>query len=70
MKRVAILGSTGSVGHQALNVIRAQPASFTVVGLAAGRNLALLRDQAQEFRPEALALTHAPPPPHGRTAKR
>ena len=62
MKRVAILGSTGSVGHQALNVIRAQPASFTVVGLAAGRNLALLRDQAREFRPEALALTHAPPP--------
>ncbi len=62
MKRVAILGSTGSVGHQALNVIRAQPAAFTVVGLAAGRNLALLRDQAREFRPEALALTHAPPP--------
>ena len=61
MKRVTILGSTGSVGHQALNVIRAQPASFTVVGLAAGRNLALLRDQAREFRPEALALTHAPP---------
>ena len=52
MKRVVILGSTGSVGHQALNVIRAQPAAFTVVGLAAGRNLALLRDQAQEFRPE------------------
>ena len=68
MKRVVILGSTGSVGHQALNVIRAQPAAFTVVGLAAGRNLALLRDQAQEFRPEALALTHAPPPgrPEGR----
>lgn len=62
MKRVAILGSTGSVGHQALNVIRAQPAAFTVVGLAAGRNLALLRDQAREFRPEAVALTHAPPP--------
>ena len=61
MKRVAILGSTGSVGHQALNVIRTQPASFTVVGLAAGRNLALLRDQAQEFRPEALAITHPPP---------
>ena len=55
MKRVVILGSTGSVGHQALNVIRAQPAAFTVVGLAAGRNLALLRDQAREFRPEALA---------------
>lgn len=65
MKRVAILGSTGSVGHQALNVIRTQPASFTVVGLAAGRNLALLRDQAQEFRPEALAITH--PPPAART---
>ncbi len=62
MKRVVILGSTGSVGHQALNVIRAQPAAFTVVGLAAGRNLALLLDQAREFRPEALALTHAPPP--------
>ena len=44
-KRVAILGSTGSIGTQALDVIAAHPDRFNVVGLAAGRNVALLHEQ-------------------------
>jgi 1-deoxy-D-xylulose-5-phosphate reductoisomerase len=48
-KRVAILGSTGSIGTQALDVIAAHPERFTVVGLAAGRNVELLREQAARF---------------------
>jgi 1-deoxy-D-xylulose-5-phosphate reductoisomerase len=48
-KRVAILGSTGSIGTQALDVIASHPERFEVVGLAAGRNEALLREQARRF---------------------
>jgi 1-deoxy-D-xylulose-5-phosphate reductoisomerase len=49
--RVAILGSTGSIGRQTLDVIRALPDRFQVAGLAAGRNLDLLADQVAEFAP-------------------
>ena len=59
MKRVALLGSTGSIGTQTLEVIRALNASepqFRVVALAAGRNLARLADQIDEFRPEAVVI--------------
>ena len=48
-KRVAILGSTGSIGTQALDVIASHPERFEVVGLAAGRNESLLREQVQRF---------------------
>jgi 1-deoxy-D-xylulose-5-phosphate reductoisomerase len=51
-KRIAILGSTGSIGTQALDVIAAHPDRFVVVGLAAGRNLELLREQFSRFTPE------------------
>ncbi len=47
--RLAILGSTGSVGTQALDVVRANPGVYEVVALAAGRNSGLLSDQAAEF---------------------
>ena len=47
--RLAILGSTGSVGTQALDVVRANPMAYTVVALAAGRNEKLLAAQAAEF---------------------
>ncbi len=50
-KRVAILGSTGSIGQQTLDVIRAFPEKFQVMGLAAGRSLGLLREQIREFKP-------------------
>jgi 1-deoxy-D-xylulose-5-phosphate reductoisomerase len=48
-KRVAILGSTGSIGTQALDVIAQHPQEFAVVGLAAGRNVDLLERQARQF---------------------
>jgi 1-deoxy-D-xylulose-5-phosphate reductoisomerase len=51
-KRVAILGSTGSIGTQALDVIERYPDRFDVVGLAAGRNVVLLKEQALRFAPE------------------
>ena len=49
MRRVIILGSTGSIGTQALEVIEANPDRFRVVGLAAGNNGDLLADQAAKF---------------------
>ncbi|MCX6348842.1 MAG: 1-deoxy-D-xylulose-5-phosphate reductoisomerase [Candidatus Aureabacteria bacterium] len=55
-KKVVILGSTGSIGTNALSVIRSDPRSFRVVGLAAGRNVALLQRQAAEFRPKRLVV--------------
>ena len=60
-KRVAILGSTGSIGTQALDVIARHPERFEVVGLAAGRNAKLLAEQAQRFDC-ALATTVADGP--------
>src|SRR5258706_11527851 len=51
-KRVAILGSTGSIGRQALDVIRRLPGQFRVVGLAGGSNHTLLEDQSREFHPD------------------
>ncbi len=56
LKRVAILGSTGSIGTQALEVIGRHPERFRVVGLAAGRNATLLRDQAARFDVPVVAL--------------
>ena len=55
-RRVTVLGSTGSVGRQALDVVRAHPDRFEVVGLSADRNVELLRHQAAEFEPELVAL--------------
>jgi len=48
-KRVAILGSTGSIGTQALDVIARHPDRFTVAGLAAGKQIEKLREQAERF---------------------
>ncbi|GAA5096569.1 1-deoxy-D-xylulose-5-phosphate reductoisomerase [Microbacterium yannicii] len=56
MRRVLILGSTGSIGTQALDVVRAHPRRFEVVGLAAGSDRAGLEAQAAEFRVESTGL--------------
>lgn len=53
---LAILGSTGSIGTQALDVVRAQPGRFRVEVLTAGRNAELLIAQAIEFKPNAVAI--------------
>jgi len=55
-KRVALLGSTGSIGTQALDVIRAQPGRFSVTALSAQSNAELLVQQALEFRPAAVVI--------------
>ena len=52
MKRLAILGSTGSIGRQTLEVVRALPHRFQVIGLAAGQNLDSLAKQIDEFKPK------------------
>lgn len=56
MKRIAILGSTGSIGTQALNVIRRHRDKFAVEVLCAGSNADLLIQQALEFDPNAVAI--------------
>ena len=48
---LVLLGSTGSIGRQTLDVVRAMPERFNILGLAAGRNLDALEAQAREFRP-------------------
>jgi 1-deoxy-D-xylulose-5-phosphate reductoisomerase len=55
--RVAVLGSTGSIGRQAVEVVGEQPERFEVVALAAGRSAALLAEQAAALRPRAVCLT-------------
>jgi 1-deoxy-D-xylulose-5-phosphate reductoisomerase len=56
-KRLAVLGSTGSIGRQTLEVVRGLPGLFDVIGLAAGANLELLAAQADEFKPSCLSFT-------------
>jgi 1-deoxy-D-xylulose-5-phosphate reductoisomerase len=56
VRRVVILGSTGSIGVQALDVISANPERFRVVGLAAGSNRELVETQAAQFGVEHVAL--------------
>jgi len=51
-KRIAVLGSTGSIGRQTLEVVRALPQRFEIIGLAAGDNIELLAKQIEEFKPE------------------
>jgi len=57
--RLAILGSTGSIGRSALAVVDANPDRLAVVGLAAGANSALLATQVQRYRPNAVAMATA-----------
>jgi 1-deoxy-D-xylulose-5-phosphate reductoisomerase len=58
---VALLGSTGSIGEQALEVIRQAPRRFRVVALAAGRSAAKLAVQARELRPAGVGLVDEAP---------
>jgi 1-deoxy-D-xylulose-5-phosphate reductoisomerase len=51
IKQVAILGSTGSIGRQTLEVISALPHRFSIIGLAAGHNTDLLAEQINQFKP-------------------
>ena len=57
MKAITILGSTGSIGTQTLDIVAHHPDKFRVVGLAAGRNINLLVEQIRQFRPEIVATS-------------
>ncbi|TMF47649.1 MAG: 1-deoxy-D-xylulose-5-phosphate reductoisomerase, partial [Chloroflexi bacterium] len=54
-RRIALLGSTGSIGQQTLDVVRCFPEHFQIVALAARSNVELLAQQAQEFHPAFVA---------------
>ena len=56
MKKIALLGSTGSIGRQTLNVIRNNADKFIVSAIAAYGNAELLSSQANEFRPAYVGL--------------
>ncbi len=56
IKGIALLGSTGSIGRNTLEVVRRHPGRFRVVSLCAGGNAALLREQAMEFRPSFVSM--------------
>ena len=55
-KQLAILGSTGSIGTQTLDVVRANPDRFAVYAICANRNVDLLVEQAREFKPEVVCI--------------
>ena len=56
MKAISVLGSTGSIGTQTLEIVEDFPDQFRVVALSAGRNLSLLVTQIQRHRPDVVAL--------------
>jgi 1-deoxy-D-xylulose-5-phosphate reductoisomerase len=63
MKNLAILGSTGSIGRQTLQVVRNLAGRFRVVGLGAGQNLELLSEQIAEFKPKYIYYQSKPNSP-------
>lgn len=56
MKRIAVLGSTGSIGTQTLEVVRANADALSVVALAAGTSVAKMEEQVREFRPKLACM--------------
>ena len=58
-KRLALLGSTGSIGEQTLAVVADSPSHFEVVALAAGRNIEILAEQVRRFRPSLVSVADA-----------
>ncbi len=64
VKRIAVLGATGSIGRQTLEVIDALPGHFSIIGLAGGRNTTLLAEQIEKFQPRFVfhQETKTPPP--------
>jgi 1-deoxy-D-xylulose-5-phosphate reductoisomerase len=58
MKKLLILGSTGSIGKQTLDVIRNSPGKFKIVGLACNANVKLLEEQMREFKPKFVCVNN------------
>ena len=58
MKAITLLGSTGSIGTQTLDILEHYPDRFRLVGIAAGNNVDLLAQQVRQFRPEIVAISN------------
>jgi 1-deoxy-D-xylulose-5-phosphate reductoisomerase len=65
---LVVLGSTGSIGRQTLDVVHSLPDYFNVIGLAAGANVTLLEEQAGEFRPRLICSDREPEYLRGRVS--
>ena len=61
LKRISILGSTGSIGVSTLDIVSRFPEKFQVVGLAAGGNIDLLKQQIERFRPKYVSVSEEAP---------
>jgi len=59
VKAISLLGSTGSIGTQTLDIAAQNPDKFRIVGLAAGRNVELLAQQVRQFQPKIVAISDA-----------
>lgn len=59
VKAITLLGSTGSIGTQTLDIVQQYPDQFRLVGMAAGRNVELVAQQIRQFQPEIVALADA-----------
>ena len=59
MKAITLLGSTGSIGTQTLDIVSEHPDKFRIVGLAAGRNVELFAAQIRQFRPQIASISAA-----------
>lgn len=58
-KKISLLGSTGSIGTQTLDICRERPEQFECVAMAAGRNLDLLAEQILEFKPKIVSISES-----------
>ena len=56
MTKISVLGSTGSIGRSTLEVVSRSKGQMNIIGLSAGRNLQLLKEQTEEFRPKMVSL--------------
>ena len=56
MKKIAVLGSTGSIGTQTLDIVRNNSDELQIVALAAGSNVELMEKQVREFSPKLVAM--------------
>lgn len=68
MKAITLLGSTGSIGTQTLDIVDHHPDQFRLVGMAAGNNVTLFAEQVRRFRPEMIALANVEKLPELRAA--
>lgn len=61
MKKILVLGSTGSIGRQTLDVVRSHPGKFKIVGLACNSSIDLLKEQIREFKPKFVGINSEEP---------